>query len=234
MRNIEIRRPIDDRPRKPTVLLVGNPGIPASLLVTGLEEKWGSKIEQSRLNSARLGKTFDGVRPEILLMRVPIEGERDEFLRNIRQLASAPTHTKIVVLADRFDARLAIDCFRCGARGFIEEAGQNAEALGKCIVCVKQGQFWISNDLLAEVMKLFSRPPERVVSLSICGDVLSPREKEVMGLVIEGMGNREIADTLRISENTVKKYVYSIFNKRGVSSRVGLLRQAFQHERESA
>lgn len=60
---------------------------------------------------------------------------------------------------------------------------------------------------------------------------LTPREYEVLRLVCRGDGNREIADALFISENTVKKHLHSMFRKLGVSSRTQLLRRVWQDRR---
>ena len=57
---------------------------------------------------------------------------------------------------------------------------------------------------------------------------LTVKEVQVATLVWKGMTNREIASTLRVTENTVKKYVYEVFNKTGASSRVELVLQALQ------
>ena len=77
-------------------------------------------------------------------------------------------------------------------------------------------------DLIAEV------PSVRVVNAS--GDeILTPREEQVVALVAEGMGNREIARELSLSEHTVKKYLFHIFEKLGISTRVELVLYAFNH-----
>jgi DNA-binding NarL/FixJ family response regulator len=56
------------------------------------------------------------------------------------------------------------------------------------------------------------------------GEVLvTPREEQVVALVAEGLSNREIAQELALSENTVKKYLFRIFEKLGISTRVELV-----------
>jgi DNA-binding NarL/FixJ family response regulator len=59
---------------------------------------------------------------------------------------------------------------------------------------------------------------------------LTHREEEVARLVAEGLTNREIAGKLHLSEHTVKNYVFSIFEKTGVSNRVGLALYAFSQQ----
>jgi DNA-binding NarL/FixJ family response regulator len=53
--------------------------------------------------------------------------------------------------------------------------------------------------------------------------LLTPREEQVVALVAEGFGNREIALELNLSEHTIKKYLYRIFEKLGISTRVELV-----------
>jgi DNA-binding NarL/FixJ family response regulator len=60
--------------------------------------------------------------------------------------------------------------------------------------------------------------------------VLTQREAEVAHLVAEGLSNREIAERLRLSEHTVKNYIFRIFDKTGVSNRVALVLYAFSQQ----
>jgi DNA-binding CsgD family transcriptional regulator len=53
--------------------------------------------------------------------------------------------------------------------------------------------------------------------------LLTPRQEQVVALVAEKLGNREIARELNLSEHTIKKYLYRIFEKLGISSRVELV-----------
>ena len=53
--------------------------------------------------------------------------------------------------------------------------------------------------------------------------LLTPREEQVVALVAEGLGNRHIARELNLSEHTIKKYLFHIFEKLGISTRVELV-----------
>lgn len=66
--------------------------------------------------------------------------------------------------------------------------------------------------------------------LNTNGDnLLTPREEQVVALVAEGLGNRQIAIELSLSEHTIKKYLFRIFEKLGISSRVELILYAVNH-----
>jgi len=59
--------------------------------------------------------------------------------------------------------------------------------------------------------------------------ILSPREEQVVALVAEGLGNRQVAQELSLSEHTIKKYMFRIFEKLGISTRVELVLYAFHN-----
>jgi DNA-binding NarL/FixJ family response regulator len=79
---------------------------------------------------------------------------------------------------------------------------------------------------LIEALK--SALPRRVVDAK-GEDLLTPRENQVVGLVAEGIGNREIAEQLGVKENTVKKSLLRIYDKVGVSNRVELVLYVLTH-----
>jgi len=71
-------------------------------------------------------------------------------------------------------------------------------------------------------------PSLRVVN-SLGAKLLTPREEQVVALVADGLSNRQIAHELQLSEHTVKKYLFRIFEKLGISSRVELVLYAVNH-----
>jgi DNA-binding NarL/FixJ family response regulator len=64
--------------------------------------------------------------------------------------------------------------------------------------------------------------------------LLTRREEEVVHLVADGLKNREIAEKLQIKEHSIRNYIYRIFDKLGVSSRVELILSAFSHRDQSS
>jgi DNA-binding CsgD family transcriptional regulator len=69
--------------------------------------------------------------------------------------------------------------------------------------------------------------PEEVAWLNVAAYGLSPREEEVVGLVVRGLSNRQVSQTLYISENTVQRHLSNIFEKVGVRSRKELPKRLF-------
>lgn len=92
-----------------------------------------------------------------------------------------------------------------------------------------RGQIWATAEQIDFPVDMVSQVPSlRVVNVN--GDVLvTPREEQVVALVAEGLSNREIAHALALSEHTVKKYLFRIFEKLGISTRVELVLYALNH-----
>jgi DNA-binding NarL/FixJ family response regulator len=83
------------------------------------------------------------------------------------------------------------------------------------------------------VLEALTQPrPVRVVSPD-GSNLLSKREEEVMRLVAEGLGNREISELLILSEHTVKNYLFRIFDKFGISNRVELVLYAVTNPKDA-
>ncbi len=77
------------------------------------------------------------------------------------------------------------------------------------------------------VIVIESAKPEEVAWLNVAAYGLSPREEEVLRLVVRGLSNRQISQRLFISENTVQRHLSNIFEKVGVRSRKALLKHLF-------
>jgi DNA-binding NarL/FixJ family response regulator len=99
----------------------------------------------------------------------------------------------------------------------------NLRLLTKCLLCVAAGQIWASTEQLNYLIDMVSEVPSLRVLNATGIPLLTPREEQVVALVAEGLGNRQIADELNLSEHTIKKYLFRIFEKLGVSTRVELV-----------
>ncbi len=130
---------------------------------------------------------------------------------------------RIVLLLDRSEEQAVMNAFRAGARGVFSRADNDIVSLRKCITCVHEGQVWASSAELCHVLDNVSGAMSQVSLSNTCSKLLTVRERSVVVLVAEGLGNRDIAEQLSISEHTVKNYLFRIFDKLGVSSRVELV-----------
>jgi DNA-binding NarL/FixJ family response regulator len=147
----------------------------------------------------------------------------------LRGVHAAYPKVGLILLLDNYDRHLIVSLMRAGARGLFCRADQPYRALCRCISVVHQGQFWANTEQMGYVIDaLATTPPARVVNAKGEG-LLAPREEQVVNLVAEGSGNREIAQQLGVKENTVKKSLLRIYDKLGVSNRVELVLYALSH-----
>ena len=146
----------------------------------------------------------------------PLEGLR--FVSEIRNLHR---EVSIVVLLDTLERNLVVEAFRCGAQGVFCRS-DSFQALCKCILCVHDGQIWASSAELEFVLDALTDPMPIEVRGSPSSRPLSKREEEIAHMVAEGFSNRQISERLELSEHTIKNYLFRVFEKLGVSTRVEL------------
>jgi two-component system nitrate/nitrite response regulator NarL len=141
-----------------------------------------------------------------------------EVVRRLRDL-----HPEIrgIILLDAADRASVIDAFRAGAKGIFSR-DESLGGLCRCIQSVHAGQTWASSEQIDAVLEVFAR----IAPLLLPDKAkipLSRREREVAELVAEGLSNREISAQLRLSQHTIKNYLFQIYGKLGMSSRVDLV-----------
>lgn len=114
------------------------------------------------------------------------------------------------VVALAADAAQAGEALRAGARAVLGR-GVSAQGLAQAVAAVDAGLLVLDPELAGA----FLRPPEPAGA----AEPLTPREREVLALVAEGLGNKAIGARLGISEHTAKFHVNAILAKLGVASR---------------
>ena len=150
-----------------------------------------------------------------------------------REIRSSSPSTRVIMLLDASERTPVIEAFRSGARGVFCRT-EPLKLLTKSIRCVHEGQIWASSAELHFLLEAMSEPlPMSFVSAN--GDaLLSARELDVVRCVAEGLSNREIAQRLGLREHTVKNYLFRIFDKLGVSSRVEVVLYALGNQAPGA
>jgi len=127
-----------------------------------------------------------------------------------------------VVLLDSHDRELVVEAFRAGARGVFSRDG-SVEHFRHCVYRVHQGQVWANTRELGFLLEELSASP-KITAVNAKGlSLLSKREVDVVRCLAQGLTNREIAEHLKLSQHTVKNYLFRVFDKLGVSNRIELL-----------
>jgi DNA-binding NarL/FixJ family response regulator len=148
----------------------------------------------------------------------------------LRDIQTNSPEVSTVVLLDASHREMIVGAFRYGARGVFCRT-DSFQALCKCIQCVHEGQVWANSTQLQFALDALRQPMPTEIRFLTDLRPLSRREAEIAGLVAHGLSNRQIAQQLQLSEHTVKNYLFRIFEKLGVSTRVELALYSLQRGR---
>jgi DNA-binding NarL/FixJ family response regulator len=136
-----------------------------------------------------------------------------------RQLHSTLPDCRVIALTTFDRDEDVFDCLRAGAVGYLLKDAPS-ENLFAAIRAAARGESFLQPSVTKQVLAEFTRLSERpLVSTSTLVEPLSEREREILRLIANGSSNREIADTLFITEGTVKNHVTNILSKLDVRDR---------------
>src|ERR1700682_818950 len=160
--------------------------------------------------------------PDVLLLdlRMPnLDG-----LSALQALQQTNKRTRVIILTASEDKNEFVQAMKLGCSGIVLK--QTApELIIKSIRKVHGGEIWLDSHTTAAVMRQFAAPGE--IGSSGSGksrerSPVSPRQREIVQLVAQGYKNKEMAEKMFISEQTVKNHLHNIFDKLGVSDRLEL------------
>ena len=181
-------------------------------------------ILESNSEFSVVGEAVDGhecvavveqLQPDILLLDVSMPGRSG--LDALRDLAERSHSAKILLVTASIDREDITAALQLGARGIVLKESAS-DALLAAIRTVLAGGLWLGDGAVSELTSP-TRPRVRQ-DKSTFG--LTPREREILDSITAGLSNREIAEALSLSEQTVKHHLSSIFDKTGTSSRLEL------------
>ena len=133
---------------------------------------------------------------------------RESELAGIQALQAAAPGTRMVLWARDVSTELAHQAVDLGVRGFLSTTASAAH-FRECLQIAARGELWMESAL---TMNLLNNRP---ISLS-------KRQSELVGLLVQGLKNKEIATALGISEGTVKAYLTTLYEKVGARDRFEL------------
>jgi DNA-binding NarL/FixJ family response regulator len=217
-------------PRSPIrVLIADSSPMQLQLLSSALRRRPELAVRTCPLDPELILREMETAQIQVLLLDANTQSSSWSEMALLRQIHIAFPKVAKVLLLEAFDRDLVVNAFRSGARGLFSFAASPFRSLCKCIQVVHRGEIWANAQQIQYLVDLVAQVPSlRVVSAS--GHALiTPREEQVVALVAEGLSNRDIARELGLSEHTVKKYLFRIFDKLGISTRVELVLYAVNH-----
>jgi DNA-binding NarL/FixJ family response regulator len=170
------------------------------------------------------------LRPEVILLDLDLGGE--EGLDWLPRILDAAPDGRVLILTALRDRARDEEALRAGARGLVLKDAA-PEVLLQAIRSVAEGALWFDPRLLAKPpgARAAPRPQGRTTPDPL---ELTPRERELVSLVAEGLRNEEVGRRLGITEKTVRNHLTAVFQKLGVSGRLELVVYAYAHGLASA
>jgi DNA-binding NarL/FixJ family response regulator len=169
---------------------------------------------------------------DVALINVDLEDGRLTGLGVLTEIRAFYPGTPMVVLFDTWHDDLILHAFRAGARGVFCRTEKKLDMLWKCISAVRDGQVWANSRQLHLLLNNLTKARAIGETSSAGMKLLATRETHVADLVAEGLPNKEIALRLGITDHTVSNYLFRIYNKLGMSSRVELVLHVMKHREE--
>lgn len=170
------------------------------------------------------------LRPDVLLLdlRMPVM----DGLTVMQTLQNNGIKTRVLVLTGSDDKNQYVQAMKLGCSGIVLKQTAT-DLIAKSVRKVHGGEIWLDSHTTAAVMKQFASNTEPSPVPVFAGpsiptpkvrerSPLSQREREIVALVAQGYKNKEMAEKMFISEQTVKNHLHNIFDKLGVSDRLEL------------
>src|SRR5690349_628088 len=167
------------------------------------------------VDAASAGSTVSATGPDVVLMDLNL-GAGPGGIEAIRALAGA-TSPRVLVLTTYQTEADVLAALDAGASGYLLKDAPPDE-LFRAVRATARGETVLSPAVAAMMVRRASSP----------GPVMTEREVEVLGLLAEGLGNKEMARRLLVSEATVKSHLTHVYAKLGVDSRAGAVARAIE------
>jgi two-component system nitrate/nitrite response regulator NarL len=204
------------------VLVVDNTRIHAQLLADALKRDPALEVVGAVSHSGEFVEMVRSQRIDVAVIGCNLDEQPLHGIEVLRQLKSSWGSIRPIILLDSSKREVVIEAFRAGARGLFTRH-EALEMLSKCVRRVHEGQIWANTEQMEFAIEALAAAPT-VRAIGANGiDLLSKRELEVVRCLAEGLTNRDIATRLGLSQHTIKNYLFRVFDKLGVSSRLELL-----------
>jgi DNA-binding NarL/FixJ family response regulator len=162
-------------------------------------------------------QTVKDSQPDVLILDVRMPGM--DGLAVLQALRQEHCPTRVVLLTAAMEEHEVLEAIRLGAHGVVLKE-MASHLLVQCVRKVAAGGQWLERHSVSRALAAMLRQHDS--RRDVMG-LLTPRELEIVCLVAQGTRNKGIADTLGISEGTVKIHLHNIYKKLSIDSRLGLI-----------
>lgn len=161
--------------------------------------------------------------PDVILMDIGLPNI--DGIEATRRIKEYNPNAKILIFTSRDGDEDVFACFKAGADGYIMK-GSSPEQTTNAIKAINEGTAWIDPAIAKLVLSSIQKTEIKTTTVSVVNQKsgkstygLTEREMEVLGLIVEGLSNPQIAERLVITRATAKAHVHSILQKLYVDDR---------------
>lgn len=197
------------------VLLVDDHALLRESLAMMFAQTWP---ELHLLQAGTLAEACDCIdaHADVRLVLVDLALPDARGLEGLTLLRAQAASARLVVLSADDRPQTVLGAIEAGAAGFIPKTSAY-QAMVSALECVLRGGIYLPATLAAAAPSQAVQPTDEAASLEALG--LTPRQGEVLALLVEGHSNKEIGRALELSPSTVKTHLEAIFRRLDVSSR---------------
>lgn len=196
-----------------------------------LSNRAGLEVIGTAANGQEVIQNVRQERPDVILMDIRMP--KMDGVQCTKIIKENYPEIKIIILTTFDDDEFVFNALKYGASGYLLK-GVSMDELVRAINTVYSGKAMINPDIAAKVLRLFSKMAQSNFAIQVSNknvEDLTKTEWKIIGQVEKGAANKEIADTLKLSEGTVRNYLSSILNKLDLRDRTQLAIWAVQTQK---
>jgi two-component system, NarL family, nitrate/nitrite response regulator NarL len=207
---------------KATVLVADATRMDCQLVSDAIQRHSHFRVIGHVTTSSEVVSAVRNAQPDVAVISARLQDGASAGLWALQGLRALHARSRIVMLLDKDERQMVVEAFLNGTRGIFCRVGSSGE-LRKCIQTIHDGEIWISNAQIEYVVDALVQAPALRIVKGTGQNFLSKRELEIAQLVATGLSNLEVSDKLGLSRHTVKNYLFRIFEKLGISTRIELV-----------
>lgn len=206
------------------ILIVDDHGVLRAALRAILRSEPSFEVVDEAANGEEALRLAAEHQPDIVVLDLSMPGLSGvEVTRYLKEMLP---QVHILILTVHKDNSLLKEAIRAGATGYILKQALESELI-EAIQAVAGGDLYVHPTMTQALLRAISQGPAIKDTPTA---VLTPREIEILRLIVQGYTNRQMADMLNISIRTVESHRTNLMNKLDLHSRVELVRYATEHE----
>lgn len=187
-----------------------------------LLQAWNYKVVGESADPTEALADIQRLKPDVLLLDLHLEGRSGfELMVEMRR---RDLRTRCVILTMSAQPRMVAEALRMGALGYVLKGSPGAE-LSQAIESAAAGRRYLGASVAELAVQSFTQEQDQDPLES-----LSPRERQIIAMVVRGQSSTEIGNRLHLSPKTIATYRSRLMAKLGVSDVPALVRLAMRHE----